>query len=241
MNMETAELSIPATDGAGPMENWALFVLGDGVLAKCALPEGTSIQTDGVCILDINDTSEFGRFAGNCGPGRQMCHAYLTGSFSNLAPEADLEKLAGNEEAVKRARAVFMKWADENQRRIQSLRMRFSVRREALFIHVGCPEFVDLRPVVEMLEKRFQTKTRLRMMSPRDIAGAIGGTGHCGQTLCCSTGVCGRTSVDVRMAKQQPGSPYDFAASGVCGKLKCCICYEAQSAMPEANSSARTE
>lgn len=241
MNMETPELSFPATDGFSQMENWALFVLEDGVLAKCLIQKGIALENDTVCILDINDTPEFGRFAGSCGANRHACHAYFTGSFSHVAQGTDIEKLKGNEEAVKRARAVFLKWTDENQRRIQTLRMRFSVRREALSVHVSCPEFVDLHPVIDILEKRFQTKVRLQMMSPRDIAGAIGGTGHCGLSLCCSTGVCGRTSVDLRMAKHPSAYSYDFAASGICGKLKCCTCYETHSAMPEANSSAITE
>ena len=81
-------------------------------------------------------------------------------------------------------------------------------------------------PLNELLEKRFQTKVAMRTASPREISGAVGGLGVCGCMLCCHDGVCARTSVDVRLAKQHGVPMHDSAASGLCGRLKCCIGYE---------------
>lgn len=210
------------------MSVFAEFVLGDGVLASCPVEGDEKPEVNAVCVVEIDGVKEFGRFIRLCG-AHAPCHAYLSGSSMHVADRAELEKLPGNEEATTRARGVLLKWAAENRRPIQTVRMRFSVRRERLSMLVHSAEFVNLAPVTEVLEKRFQTRVSARVTSPREIAGAIGGTGVCGCHLCCNSGICVRSSVDIKMAKQQAMPLHDSAAMGLCGKLKCCISYEMDS------------
>ena len=201
------------------------FILCDGTVASCAIP-AVGLPTAGVvCLVEIDGIREFGRYVRACAE-HTPCHGYALGEFRQVAGTEELDKLAGNEQAVQRARSVILKWAEENGRLVQSIRLRFSVRRERLTVLLHAGEFFNTSALCELLEKRFQTKVAMRSVSPREMSGAIGGLGVCGCVLCCSNGVCVRTSVDARLAKQHGMTLHDAAASGLCGRLKCCIGYE---------------
>ena len=135
---------------------------------------------------------------------------------------------------------MILKWAEENGRQIQIIRLRFSVRRERLSVLLHAGEFFNTSALCDLLEKRFQTKVAMRSVSPREISGAIGGLGVCGCVLCCCSGVCQRSSVDIKLAKQHGVPLHDTAASGLCGRLKCCIGYESAGVADE-SSRRRTE
>ena len=201
------------------------FTLCDGTLASCSIPAVGMPAAGVVCLVEIDGVREFGRFIRVCAE-HAPCHGYALGDFLQVARTEELDKLAGNEQAVLRVRSVIQKWAEENGRLIQSMRLRFSVRRERLTVLMHVGEFFNTSALCELLEKRFQTKVAMRSVSPREISGAIGGLGVCGRVLCCSNGVCVRTSVDIKLAKQHGAPMHDAAASGLCGRLKCCIGYE---------------
>lgn len=201
------------------------FTLCDGTLASCSIPATGMPAAGVVCVVEIDGVREFGRFLRPCAE-HAPCHGYALGEFRQVAGTEALDKLAGNEHAILKARNVILKWAEENGRLIQATRLRFSVRRERLTALLHAGEFFNTSALCELLEKRFQTKVAMRSVSPREISGAIGGLGVCGRVLCCSNGVCTRTSVDVRLAKHHGVPMHDAAASGLCGRLKCCIGYE---------------
>jgi cell fate regulator YaaT (PSP1 superfamily) len=66
----------------------------------------------------------------------------------------------------------------------------------------------------------------LKEMGNRASAYVVGGTGHCGCNLCCTTWLHKPKQVSVKMAKEQSLAINIPKLSGVCGKLMCCISYE---------------
>jgi cell fate regulator YaaT (PSP1 superfamily) len=62
----------------------------------------------------------------------------------------------------------------------------------------------------------------------RDESKILGGIGSCGRTLCCSTWIEEFRPVSIKMAKQQKLSLDPQKISGICGRLKCCLAYEAE-------------
>jgi cell fate regulator YaaT (PSP1 superfamily) len=54
-----------------------------------------------------------------------------------------------------------------------------------------------------------------------------GGIGPCGKTLCCSTFLESFHPVTIKMAKSQNLSLNPSKISGMCGRLMCCLAYEA--------------
>ena len=208
------------------MSRLAEFILDDGVICSCLFDEGkVSPACDAICVVEVNGVAEFGQFLRQV-PHSRKCYASLSGTFLRLADDQDLIKQTGNQEATARARAILMKWVVDGRRSLQTLRMRFSVRRERLSVMLNVSEVINFQPLFDVLEKRFQTKVSATVISPREISSVIGGVGVCGCTLCCCNGVCERASVDVKMAKQQSIPLHDSVATGLCGKLKCCVGYE---------------
>ena len=207
------------------MNSFGTFILCDGTLSSCAMPSEAAPEAGALCVVEIDGVREFGRFLRRAAE-HAPCHGNSLGEYCQVAGDEEQTKLSGNEQAVQRARAAILKWADEAGKAVLALRLRFSIRRERLSILLHAGEFFNPAPLNELLEKRFQTKVAMRTASPREISGAVGGLGVCGCMLCCHDGVCARTSVDVRLAKLHGVPMHDSAASGLCGRLKCCIGYE---------------
>lgn len=86
---------------------------------------------------------------------------------------------------------------------------------------------VDFRVLVRDLAHELRTRIELRQIGPRDEAKLSGDYGVCGRELCCRSCLRKLEPIPMRMAKLQapgvdPGKIY-----GRCGKLKCCLRYEA--------------
>lgn len=207
------------------MNRLAEFVLGDGMLCACPFNEQTAPVFGTCCVVTIDGVSEFGRWI-RVGDPLLDVRERLAGVFDRVADETDRVKRAGNEEAASRARAVLTKGAADANRSLHAVRLRFTVRRERLYLTLETAESLGLKAVFDTLEKRFQTEVHARFLTARDLSGRIGGVGVCGCVLCCSTGVCKRLGVELRLAKQQAIPLHDAVAAGHCGRLKCCIAYE---------------
>lgn len=87
---------------------------------------------------------------------------------------------------------------------------------------------VDFRELVKDLARMFQKSIRLQQVGIRDEARRMGGFGSCGREVCCKKFLGDLTSVTTEMARiQQVHSRGSDRISGVCGRLKCCLAYEA--------------
>lgn len=88
---------------------------------------------------------------------------------------------------------------------------------------------VDFRELVKDLTRHFQKKIRLQQIGIRDTLKQVGGIGPCGRDLCCHRFLeeLGNISTDLARDQQieQRGSD---RLSGTCGRLKCCLAYEAE-------------
>ncbi len=85
---------------------------------------------------------------------------------------------------------------------------------------------VDFRELVKDLAQKFQTHVEMRQIGTRDLAGMLGGIGHCGRQLCCSLFLSDFDPISIRMAKEQDLSLNPGKISGICGRLMCCLAYE---------------
>lgn len=97
--------------------------------------------------------------------------------------------------------------------------------REAV-IYFNAPGRVDFRALVSDLARTLSARIDLRQVGARDGARLIGGIGHCGRDLCCSSFMVEIEPVSLRLAREQGLSPNPLAISGACGKLMCCLKYE---------------
>jgi len=86
---------------------------------------------------------------------------------------------------------------------------------------------VDFRDLVRDLSGALHLRIELRQVGVRDEASVQGGIGPCGRAFCCATVLERFHSVNVKMAKVQRLSLNPSSVSGGCGRLKCCLRYEA--------------
>jgi len=86
---------------------------------------------------------------------------------------------------------------------------------------------VDFRQMVRELANSLKARVELRQVGSRDEAKLIGGFGRCGYPLCCTTFLTEFNPLSIKIAKEQNLSLNPTKISGNCGRLLCCLGYEA--------------
>jgi len=86
---------------------------------------------------------------------------------------------------------------------------------------------VDFRDLVKDLASRYRTRIELRQIGVRDEARRIGGYGICGRTQCCSNFLTKFEPISTQHAREQDLPLNPSKISGNCGRLLCCLRYEA--------------
>lgn len=97
---------------------------------------------------------------------------------------------------------------------------------KAIFYYIA-DERVDFRQLIKNFAEEFRIRIEMKQIGARQEAGLIGGIGVCGQALCCSRYMNNFKSITTQAARSQDLSLNPQKLAGQCGKLKCCINYEA--------------
>lgn len=97
---------------------------------------------------------------------------------------------------------------------------------KAIFYYIA-DERVDFRQLIKDFAEEFRIRIEMKQIGARQEAGLIGGLGVCGQALCCSRYMNDFQSITTAAARCQDLSLNPQKLAGQCGKLKCCINYEA--------------
>lgn len=117
---------------------------------------------------------------------------------------------------------------------------------KAIFYYIA-DERVDFRQLIKNFAEEFRIRIEMKQIGARQEAGLIGGLGVCGQALCCSRYMNDFQSITTQAARCQDLSLNPQKLAGQCGKLKCCINYEAstyidaQSKMPRVSEPLQLE
>ncbi len=105
--------------------------------------------------------------------------------------------------------------------------VEFQFDRNRITFYFTADGRVDFRELVRELAAEYRTRIELRQIGPRDEARRVGGFGVCGRQICCSwLGSFEPISTD--MARMQNLSLNPFKLAGQCGRLKCCLAFEAR-------------
>lgn len=104
---------------------------------------------------------------------------------------------------------------------------------KAIFYYIA-DERVDFRQLIKDFAEAFRIRIEMKQIGARQEAGLIGGIGVCGQALCCARYMNDFQSITTQAARCQDLSLNPQKLAGQCGKLKCCINYEASTYMDAA-------
>ena len=144
-----------------------------------------------------------------------------------LATAADLARIKENA-----ARGEAMSRTVAQQIRLHKLDMKsigvhLVFDRSLLVVQFTAEGRVDFRELLRDLSKQLHVRVELRQIGVRDETAVHGGLGCCGRPCCCATFLHDFHSINVKLAKEQGLSLNPVNISGACGRLKCCLRYEA--------------
>lgn len=94
--------------------------------------------------------------------------------------------------------------------------------------YFSAPGRVDFRQLVPLLARAVEGHIDLRQVGGREAAALVGDVGHCGLSLCCTTFLEAFEPISMRLAKLQDRSNNPLSITGACGRLLCCLAYEAE-------------
>ncbi len=143
------------------------------------------------------------------------------------ATKADFSQLEENKRKEEEAYEVCLQKIAEHGLEMKLIRVEYTFDRSKIIFYFIADGRVDFRELVKDLASIFHTRIELRQIGVRDEAKLIGGIGPCGRPFCCATFLEDFESVSIRMAKSQNLSLNPTKISGVCGRLMCCLRYEA--------------
>ncbi len=131
------------------------------------------------------------------------------------------------QQAARDALPVFKQMVSEKGLDMHPVAVEFLFDGDKAVFYFEAEKRVDFRELVRALAARFHKRIDMRQIGVRDEARIVGGFGHCGQELCCKRLGGEFNPVSIRMAKDQDLSLNPQKISGACGRLMCCLRYEA--------------
>ncbi|MBQ9213958.1 MAG: hypothetical protein IJ150_08470, partial [Bacteroidales bacterium] len=87
---------------------------------------------------------------------------------------------------------------------------------KAIFYYIA-DERVDFRELIKIMAEEFKIRIEMKQIGARQEAGRIGGIGHCGRELCCTTWITNFVSVSTNSARHQELSLNPQKLAGQCG------------------------
>ena len=141
--------------------------------------------------------------------------------------DADRERLQANERKAARALALCREKAAALGVPMRPVEAEYAFDGNKVTIYFTAEGRVDFRHLVRELASALKARVEFRQIGVRDAARMLGGLGPCGRPLCCTTFLTDFRPISIRMAKEQNLALNPAKISGLCGRLLCCLRYEA--------------
>ncbi len=140
----------------------------------------------------------------------------------------DYKKLAANRQKEKEALSLCQDKIAKHKLAMKLVDVEYTFDHNKIIFFFTADGRVDFRELVKDLAGIFRTRIELRQIGVRDEAKMLGGFGPCGRGLCCTMFLGDFEPVSIRMAKEENLSLNPTKISGICGRLMCCLRYEAE-------------
>jgi len=144
------------------------------------------------------------------------------------ATPEDIERMEESREKEEQALVKCTELAQKLNLPMKLLSVESSLDGSYITIFFSAEGRVDFRQLVRELASSLKTRVELRQVGPRDETKILGGVGRCGYPLCCATFLTEFNPLSIKTAKEQGLSLEPAKISGTCGRLLCCLGYEAE-------------
>lgn len=189
--------------------------------------EWFTLQTGDFVIVETTRGQEAGMVAF---PPREVQEQDIPGTLKLIlrpATAIDLTDMERYQQRERQALRTCREQVAQFDLPMKLIRAEYNFNGSHLTFYFTAEKRVDFRGLVKSLAHSFKTRIELRQVGVRDEVRLLGGYGLCGCPHCCASWMSDFRPISIRMAKQQdlPLSPMEI--SGVCGRLLCCLSYEA--------------
>lgn len=142
--------------------------------------------------------------------------------------EEEIDKMKTNEEEAKKYFEVFCDKVKKQKLPMKPISAVMSLEGDLFYGSFVAEDRIDFRDLVKDLSISIGKRVFFEQIGPRDRARNVGDLGKCGQCKCCKRFLNILPSVTMERARvQNLGSQQLENLTGICGKLKCCLNYEA--------------
>jgi cell fate regulator YaaT (PSP1 superfamily) len=145
-----------------------------------------------------------------------------------VATDADMKVMDFHREQERTAFSICLDRIHKLDLPMKLVDVEYQFDRNRITFYFTADGRVDFRQLVRELAAEYRTRIELRQIGPRDEAKRMGGFGVCGRELCCSSWLGQFEPISTDMARLQNLTINPFKLAGQCGRLKCCLSYEAQ-------------
>ncbi len=190
-------------------------------------PDGQQVEVGSNVIVETVRGTELGEVAIG---SRLVVEEEITQPLKRVvrsATEEDLCQARDNRERETEAFTIAQKCIEALGLEMKLVGVECAFDKSKVVFFFTSEQRVDFRELVKDLAGRLHTRIELRQVGVRDEAKMLGGVGVCGRCLCCTTWIGDFSPVSIRHAKEQELSMNPGKISGLCGRLKCCLRYEA--------------
>ncbi len=200
---------------------------GDPVVVRCErYLDFAFIDQNCSCQL-LEDVAAFEKQRAKASKGRHV-EGQKIPVVLRKASSQDKAKVEENNEKAKQAHYKAMERIQFHGLDMKLIHTHYAFDRKILLFQFSAEGRIDFRELLRDLSGLFHVRVELRQVGVRDETAILGGVGTCGRPFCCATFLPSFNSINVKMAKQQGLSLNPQNISGSCGRLKCCLQYEAE-------------
>lgn len=191
-------------------------------------PEDKQLRNDDMVIVETSRGLELGKVVEE---SKRVLKKELVLPLKKVlrkATSADLYQLEDNRRKEEEAFKICQQKIGKHGLEMKLIKVECTFDRNKIIFYFSAEGRIDFRELVKDLASVFHTRIELRQIGVRDEAKLVGGVGPCGRPFCCTTFLEDFESVSIRMAKKQNLSLNPTKISGLCGRLMCCLRFEAE-------------
>ena len=180
-----------------------------------------------ICGDPIEDEAEFERQRALNTKGRHIEGQKIPVILRIATPE-DIAKAKDNDVQAFTAHNRTLERIKAHGLEMKLIQTHYSFDKSLIIFQFSADGRIDFRELLRDLSGLLKVRVELRQVGVRDEASILGGVGTCGRPFCCAKFLNTFNSINVKMAKQQGLSLNPQNISGCCGRLKCCLQFEAE-------------
>ena len=214
------------------IENSQEFLNGNGLSETNGILNLQSVQTKIMSTSDDNEDKEDKENQEKSGSDKvsKKRQIRIEGRFISIANSEDLKIYRENEEKAKEAFLVFKEEIKECglEHEMKPVGVHYFLDGMKILFDFVADHRIDFRELVKKLAAKYRKRIELHQIGVRDEARMIDGLFICGQQLCCRRFLHQLTPISIKMAEVQNAPLNTMKISGYCGRLLCCLAYEAQ-------------